>query len=108
MDLTTIAHHLSLLELPPPLDAALRSGRCAAPRTLYELNKIHGERPQAVVELLNSKVNAALAAAEVKEHFLKVGNEPVGGGPDVLAAKVQAELQKWPAIVRAKNIRIEQ
>ena len=64
--------------------------------------------PQAVVELLNSKVNAALAAAEVKENFLKVGNEPVGGGPDVLAAKVQAELQKWPAIVRAKNIRIEQ
>jgi tripartite-type tricarboxylate transporter receptor subunit TctC len=64
--------------------------------------------PQAVVELLNSKVNAALAAAEVKENFLKVGNEPVGGGPEVLAAKVQAELQKWPAIVRAKNIRIEQ
>jgi hypothetical protein len=26
----------------------------------------------------------------------------------VLVAKVQAELQKWPAIVRAKNIRIEQ
>src|SRR3954469_472282 len=64
--------------------------------------------PRAVVELLNSKVNAALAAPEVKENFLKVGNEPVGGGPDVLAAKVQAELQKWPAIVRAKNIRIEQ
>jgi len=64
--------------------------------------------PQSVVELLNSKVNAALAAVEVKENFLKVGNEPVGGGPDVLAAKVQAELQKWPAIVRAKNIRIEQ
>jgi tripartite-type tricarboxylate transporter receptor subunit TctC len=61
-----------------------------------------------VVELLNGKVNAALAAAEVKENFLKVGNEPVGGGPDVLTAKVQAELQKWPAIVRAKNIRIEQ
>src|SRR4029078_5124558 len=40
--------------------------------------------PQSVVELLKSKVNAALAAAEVKKTFLKVGNEPVGGGPDVL------------------------
>jgi ParB family chromosome partitioning protein len=50
----TVAHHLALLELPPPLDAALRSGRCAAPRTLYELNKIHAERPQAVLELLNA------------------------------------------------------
>ena len=64
--------------------------------------------PQAVVDLLNSKVNAALAPPEVREGFLKVGNEPVGGGPDVLAAKVQAELQKWTTIVREKNIRIEQ
>ena len=64
--------------------------------------------PKAVVDLLNSKVDAALKPAEVREGFLKLGNEPVGGGPDVLAAKVQAELQKWPAIVRAKNIRIEQ
>jgi tripartite-type tricarboxylate transporter receptor subunit TctC len=64
--------------------------------------------PKAVVDLLNSKVNAALAPPEVREGFLKVGNEPVGGGPDVLAAKVQIELQKWTTIVREKNIRIEQ
>lgn len=53
VDLTTIAHHLALLELPPPLDEALRSGRCAAPRTLYELNRIHAERPQVVLDLLS-------------------------------------------------------
>ena len=64
--------------------------------------------PQAAVDLLNNKVNIALAAAEVKENFLKVGNEPVGGIPDVLAVKVRAELQKWTAIVREKNIRIDQ
>jgi tripartite-type tricarboxylate transporter receptor subunit TctC len=63
--------------------------------------------PKAVVDLLNSKVNAALVPAEVREGFLRVGNEPVGGGPDVLAAKVQSELQKWTTIVREKNIRIE-
>ncbi len=64
--------------------------------------------PKAAVELLNSKVNAALAPPEVRENFLKMGNVPVGGSPDVLAAKVQAELQKWTTIVRDKNIRIEQ
>jgi len=52
MDLTTVAHHLALLDLPPPLAAALKSGRCAAPRTLYELAKVHADRPKAVVELL--------------------------------------------------------
>jgi tripartite-type tricarboxylate transporter receptor subunit TctC len=63
--------------------------------------------PKAAVDLLNSKINVALQQPEVREGFLKVGNEPVGGGPDVLAAKVQAELQKWTTIVRDKNIHIE-
>ena len=30
MNLTTVAHHLSLLELPSELDVALKSGRCVA------------------------------------------------------------------------------
>ena len=66
------------------------------------------DTPKAVIDLLNSKVNVALSQAEVKENFLRVGNEPVGGGADVLAAKVQAELEKWKPIVRDKNIRIDQ
>lgn len=52
IDLTTVAHHLALLELPPPLEAALKSGRCVSPRTLYELRKVHEKRPDAVAELL--------------------------------------------------------
>jgi tripartite-type tricarboxylate transporter receptor subunit TctC len=63
--------------------------------------------PKAVVDLLNSRVNAALSPPEVRENFLKVGNEPVGGGPDILAATVQAELKKWTTIVHDKNIHIE-
>jgi len=31
VDATTVTHHLSLLELPPVLNAALVSGRCTAP-----------------------------------------------------------------------------
>ena len=63
--------------------------------------------PKAVIDLLNSKVNVALANPEVKAGFLKLGLEPVGGGPDLLAAKVQSEMQRWPGLVREKNIRIE-
>ncbi|AMN40586.1 Bug family tripartite tricarboxylate transporter substrate binding protein [Rhodoplanes sp. Z2-YC6860] len=63
--------------------------------------------PQAVIDLLNHKVNDALKAAEVKDGFLKIGNEPVGGGPDVLAATVRSDLQKWATIVREKNIHID-
>jgi tripartite-type tricarboxylate transporter receptor subunit TctC len=64
--------------------------------------------PKPVVELLNSKANAVLASPRVKESLEKLGVEPVGGGADVLASKVQSELGKWATIVREKNIRLEQ
>lgn len=52
LDQTTVAHHLTLLELPPVLSEALESGRCTSPRTLHELQKLHLERPGDVATLL--------------------------------------------------------
>ena len=53
MDLTSVAHHLALLTLPPELDEALRSGRCTSPRTLYELSKLQKTRPERVKAIVN-------------------------------------------------------
>ena len=64
--------------------------------------------PKPIVELVNRKTNAVLASPRVKEGLEKLGIEPVGGGADVLAGKVQSELSKWATIVREKNIRLEQ
>jgi len=64
--------------------------------------------PAPIVTLLNRKMNTVLAAPDVKQAFAKLGIDTVGGGPEVLAARVQSELQKWAGIVRAKNIRLEQ
>jgi ParB family transcriptional regulator, chromosome partitioning protein len=52
MNLTTVAHHLALLELPPELDAAMKSGRCTSPRTLHELSKLHETRPEQINAML--------------------------------------------------------
>ena len=52
MNLTTLAHHLSLLELPTVLDQALRAGRCTSPRTLHELRKLHEIAPDRVRSLV--------------------------------------------------------
>jgi ParB family chromosome partitioning protein len=46
MNLTTVAHHLALLDLPRELDEALKSGRCTSPRTLHELSKLHADNPE--------------------------------------------------------------
>jgi ParB family transcriptional regulator, chromosome partitioning protein len=52
IDPTTVAHHLALLALPPVLDAALKTGRCASPRTLYELSQLHADQPERVAALV--------------------------------------------------------
>lgn len=55
MDLTTVAHLLALLDLPPVLDEAMKAGRCTSPRTLYELSKLYESQPE--------RVNALVAGA---------------------------------------------
>jgi ParB family transcriptional regulator, chromosome partitioning protein len=52
MDLSTVAHHLALLSLPPVLDQALKDGRCESPRTLHELSRLHEEQPEQVAALV--------------------------------------------------------
>jgi ParB family transcriptional regulator, chromosome partitioning protein len=54
MNLTTVAHHLALLDLPPDLDEALKSGRCTSPRTLHELARLHADSPAKVQAILAS------------------------------------------------------
>jgi ParB family transcriptional regulator, chromosome partitioning protein len=54
MNLTTVAHHLALLNLPPELDEAMRSGRCTSPRTLHELSKPSQEQPERIRALVAS------------------------------------------------------
>jgi ParB family transcriptional regulator, chromosome partitioning protein len=53
MNLTTVAHHLSLLDLPPALDNALMAGRCTSPRTLHELSQLHKVAPEQVQALVD-------------------------------------------------------
>jgi ParB family transcriptional regulator, chromosome partitioning protein len=62
MNLTKVAHHLTLLELPPELDEALKSGRCNSPRTLHELSQLHGHNSNQVQELLASGVDITRTA----------------------------------------------
>jgi ParB family transcriptional regulator, chromosome partitioning protein len=52
IDPTTVAHHLALLDLPPVLSAALKTGRCGSPRTLYELSQLHADQPESVAALV--------------------------------------------------------
>jgi ParB family transcriptional regulator, chromosome partitioning protein len=62
MNLTTVSHHLSLLDLPPLLDQALKTGRCTSPRTLHELSALHETEPDKVEALLDGDAGITRSA----------------------------------------------
>jgi ParB family transcriptional regulator, chromosome partitioning protein len=68
MDLTTVAHHLALLDLSPELDAALKAGRCTSPKTLYELTRLQQTQPDEARALLtgDGEITRAVVAAARK------------------------------------------
>lgn len=71
IDETTVAHHLTLLALPPVLDIALQTGRCTSPRTLYELTKLHANQPERVTKLVTgSEPITRGAVAQIRDAAL--------------------------------------
>jgi len=69
MNLTTVAHHLSLLELPLVLDDAMKAGRCTSPRTLHELSKLDEQQPERVKALVDGPGDITREAlATLREH----------------------------------------
>ncbi len=92
MNLTAVAHHLSLLDLPPVLDDALKSGRCTSPRTLHELSKLHADRPDQVHALLASEADITRVSVSAIRSAV---DEPVPSDlavtpPDKLIAQANA------------------
>ena len=85
IDQTTVAHHLAPLDLPSVLDAALKTGRCKSPRTLYELSKLHADQPERVAELLaGSQPITRGAVAEIRDAAL-VASEPMPASTPTLS-----------------------
>jgi tripartite-type tricarboxylate transporter receptor subunit TctC len=53
---------------------------------------------------VNQALNAALAEADVKDRFAKLGAEPTGGTPAAFAAMVRADTAKWKKIITERKI----
>ena len=56
---------------------------------------------------VNQAVNAALADADVKERFARLGAEPAGGTPQAFAAMVKSDNTKWKKIIADRKISVE-
>ena len=92
LNLTTVAHHLSLLDLPPVLEDALKSGRCTSPRTLHELGRLHADSPGQVQALLASGAEITRATVSTIRIALDeaASTEPVASPRDKLIVQANA------------------
>jgi len=60
--------------------------------------------PKDVVAKLNTEVNKALAAPDVKEKLAAAGVEPAGGSAAQFSAFIQSEMQRWAKVAQAAGV----
>ncbi len=63
--------------------------------------------PRAIVNKLNSEVNAILKTHAVRERFAAEGVAPGGISPEAFAAMIRNEIAKWARVIRQAGIRSE-
>ena len=63
--------------------------------------------PAAIIRTLNEAVNKALADPTIKEQMLAQGNELGGGSPEVFAALIKSEADRWGKLVKSAAIKPE-
>ena len=63
--------------------------------------------PRAVVDKINSALNAALSDPQVRERIKSAGLDPVGGTPEQFTQLIQSESAKWAPIIQRSGARID-
>ena len=63
--------------------------------------------PRRVVDILNSAINASLKTPEMKDAITRLGAVPQAGSPADFAATIALQFEKWRALGKAANIKID-
>lgn len=61
--------------------------------------------PDTIITRLNSVIQQALTAPDVRELFSKGGAEPMGSTPDQLREHMVKEIEKWRRVIKAAGMR---
>lgn len=63
--------------------------------------------PPAVIERLNTAVNAAMTSAQMKDRLRSQGADALSGTPQQLADLVRSELEKYRRIIQSAGIKVQ-
>jgi tripartite-type tricarboxylate transporter receptor subunit TctC len=63
--------------------------------------------PPEIIAKLNADVNTVLKMDDVREQLAKIGAEPVGSTPDVLAARIRVDSERYGKIIDHIKLKID-
>ena len=63
--------------------------------------------PRAIVDLVNSALNAALKTKDIEERFYAGGIMTAGGTPEIFLAQIKADIAACREVVQRLNIKVE-
>ena len=61
--------------------------------------------PEPIVARLNAELNKVVASPAIRERWLALGIEPVGGTPARFAGHVRTETAKWTDLIKRAGIK---
>jgi tripartite-type tricarboxylate transporter receptor subunit TctC len=61
--------------------------------------------PGPIVARLNAELNRVVASPAIRERWLALGIEPVGGTPERFAGHVRTETAKWTDVIKRAGIK---
>ncbi|WP_328805669.1 Bug family tripartite tricarboxylate transporter substrate binding protein [Sabulicella rubraurantiaca] len=78
----------------------------------YEVNTWFGmfapaNTPAPAIQAINAEINALLAMPETQARFAQMGGVPMPGTLDDFGAFVQAEIEKWSAVIRREGLQMD-
>ena len=68
---------------------------------------VQGKTPRDIVQRLHGAVAEAAGHAELRDQYLKGGNDPVISTSEEFAARIRTDTAKWAALIRAAGIKDE-
>jgi tripartite-type tricarboxylate transporter receptor subunit TctC len=63
--------------------------------------------PQAVIDRISSEMGRILALPEIADSLVKQGMEPFASTPAQFAAKIDADIAKFGAVIKAASIKLD-
>lgn len=63
--------------------------------------------PKPIIDKLQREIAEVMKMPEVRERYLKSSFEPVANAPEVFAAQLKADYERWGQVVKDANVKIE-